>query len=150
MTQTVRARRRFLNDRVGLLVEMIEHTGREAEVMALAEEVRAGAHLPEDPSDEEWDLLLPAEQAKLLPSYYLALRTELAVLNGQGADARHRGHLAEWLDGPVPKIASLGAAVTAVASLAATYGIEALRPLGLAYREDADGSRHITGEDWPE
>jgi hypothetical protein len=143
VSETVRERRRFLQERLAALAERVQATERQKEIAALAERVRAGSPLGPVPTDEEWGLLLPDEQADLLPAYYIKVRAELAVINGQGADARRGGRLAEWLDGPVPKIAGLGSAVTAIAQFAGTHGVEALRALGLAYMEPRDGPGRI-------
>src|SRR4051794_14376222 len=83
--ETVRHRRRFLRERITALAARIEADQREDEVAALAARVRQGSPLgPLPTSDEEWPLLLGPEQAELLPAYYLKLRAELALLNGQG------------------------------------------------------------------
>jgi hypothetical protein len=130
---TVRERQRFLRERLSIIREEIERSGREGEVTELAEGLKQGDSLPSYPSDAEFDLLLPTERAAALPAYFLALRTELVFLEGESVEARRSGRLREWLDGPVPELVKFGVAAASLAEFLVVHGWEALRAIGLAY-----------------
>ena len=117
LVTSVRDRQMFLRDRFTTLRDEIVATHRERDVVDLAEALQQGKPLS-PPSDAEFDLLLPSERAAALPAYFLALRTELVVIEGDGLQARKAGRLAEWLHGPMPKVAAEAAA----ASLSAFFG----------------------------
>lgn len=121
-----------MRERLASIREEIERSGREPDVAKLAKSVEQGGTL-NGPSDDEFDLLLPSERAAALPSYFLKLRTELVVLEGQSVDARRSGRLREWLDGPVPKLVEFGVAATKLAEFFADHGWAALQAIGLAY-----------------
>ena len=139
MTETARERRRFLQERVDRLGERIDAANRRDEVIRLIERVRSGES-PEElrslPSDDAWRESPPGSQDQLLIPYYVTLRGELALLNGEvarpaklgatllgwtGRRRRSSGRCRPW---PVVDVQK--------------FGFEILRALGLAFSADDD------------
>jgi hypothetical protein len=135
---TVRERRQFLRQRVLGLAQEIEGSDHlKAEVRSLVSSLEAGAELPATPSDAEWDLLLTDERQEALPAYFLRLRAELAIIEGEGQEARKAGRLTAFLDGPVPKLAGLSMVALKVGEFLVAHGHVVMHALGIGYSERA-------------
>jgi hypothetical protein len=142
---TVRDRRQFLRQRVLSLAKEIEASeDLKADVRSLVSGLEAGAELPGTPSDAEWDLLLTDERQAALAAYFLRLRAELAIIEGEGQEARKAGRLTAFLDGPVPKLAGLSMVALKVGEFLVVHGHVVMHALGIGYSERVGD---LTGED---
>ena len=135
---TRRKRLAFLRDRLDELADEIERSGAQREVIKLADKVRANPTSVSPISDAEWDVLLPEERRRLLPRYYLTVRSEFLTLHQQ---AQKADNWSSWLNGPAPQLISLA---TGIASLL-EYGYQALNAAGVLAHEH-DGFGGVFGE----
>lgn len=138
---TRRARLRFLVRQVDALADQIERSGREDDVLALADALAADPSAITPTDDAEWDALLPKEREARLVERYLTLRSELVALEREGV--RHKGkNRQRWLEGPAPKFVGMAAGIGTLVH----YGVQLLHAAGvMAYER----SESVAGLDVP-
>ena len=131
---TRRERLTFLIARIDELADGIEETGREDEVIRLAEELKRQPDSLAPMSDLEWDALLPKEQEHALPRYYLTLRAELVSLEREG-ESQPEDRRPSWLDGRAPKVVSLVVGLGTLVQL----GTQVLHAAGVLAQDEDTG-----------
>jgi hypothetical protein len=130
-----RERLRFLIRKVDELADQIQQEEREAEVMALAEQLEREPDSVTPIGDTEWETLLPKERQQKLPHYYLTLRSELIALDHEGARVP-RERRTSWLDGSAVKTLNVAVGVATLVQ----FGAEVLHVAGVfAHDEEAFG-----------
>jgi hypothetical protein len=87
-----------LRTRIHLLNDKIVAAGREQEYLTMAKEVAEGTVTFVPLEEEQWDVMLPAEQDTNLLRYYHTLRIELQSMSAEAKKVGAIDKATSWLD----------------------------------------------------